>query len=42
VHQVIGQAHYILHQQGIVRIQSDIRVGSRLVLTVCAEANGAC
>ncbi|RMJ25367.1 cell wall biogenesis protein [Aspergillus sp. HF37] len=29
VHQVIGQAHYILHQQGIVRIQSDIRVGSR-------------
>ncbi|KAL4785290.1 YkoF-like protein [Aspergillus varians] len=29
VHQVIGQAHTILHQQGIVRIQSDIRVGSR-------------
>ncbi|BCS09450.1 hypothetical protein ALUC_30267A [Aspergillus luchuensis] len=29
VHQVIGQAHTILHQQGIVRIQTDIRVGSR-------------
>lgn len=29
VHQVIGQAHTILHQQGIVRIQSDIRSGSR-------------
>ena len=27
--QVIGQAHTILHQQGIVRIQTDIRVGSR-------------
>jgi hypothetical protein len=32
VHQVIGQAHTILHQQGIVRIQTDIRVGSRSVL----------
>jgi hypothetical protein len=31
VHQVIGQAHTILHQQGIVRIQTDIRVGSRSV-----------
>ncbi|KAI9931239.1 hypothetical protein ASPWEDRAFT_166814 [Aspergillus wentii DTO 134E9] len=29
VHQVIGQAHTILHQQGIVRIQTDIRTGSR-------------
>ncbi|KAJ5776062.1 uncharacterized protein N7511_001073 [Penicillium nucicola] len=29
VHQVIGQAHTVLHQQGIVRIQTDIRVGSR-------------
>ncbi|PWY87752.1 putative cell wall biogenesis protein Ecm15 [Aspergillus heteromorphus CBS 117.55] len=29
VHQVIGQAHMLLHQQGVVRIQSDIRVGSR-------------
>ncbi|KAJ5984312.1 hypothetical protein N7481_006411 [Penicillium waksmanii] len=29
VHQVIGQAHTLLHQQGIVRIQTDIRVGSR-------------
>ena len=31
VHQVIGQAHTVLHQQGIVRIQTDVRVGSRLV-----------
>ncbi|CAG8211050.1 unnamed protein product [Penicillium salamii] len=29
VHQVIGQAHTILHRQGIVRIQTDVRVGSR-------------
>ncbi|KAJ5164618.1 Protein of unknown function DUF77 [Penicillium coprophilum] len=29
VHQVIGQAHTILHQKGIVRIHTDIRVGSR-------------
>ncbi|KGO63465.1 Protein of unknown function DUF77 [Penicillium expansum] len=29
VHQVIGQAHTILHQQGIVRIHTDIRVGTR-------------
>ncbi|KAF3394246.1 hypothetical protein F1880_005437 [Penicillium rolfsii] len=29
VHKVIGQAHTMLHQQGIVRIQTDIRVGSR-------------
>jgi hypothetical protein len=29
VHEVIGQAHTILHQQGIVRIQTDIRVGTR-------------
>ncbi|EEQ90627.1 hypothetical protein RJZ56_003319 [Blastomyces dermatitidis] len=26
---VIGQAHTMLHKQGIVRIQTDIRVGSR-------------
>ncbi|KAF2232160.1 hypothetical protein EV356DRAFT_505557 [Viridothelium virens] len=26
---VIGQAHVMLHEQGILRIQSDIRVGSR-------------
>ncbi|EEA23120.1 UPF0045 protein M15 [Talaromyces marneffei ATCC 18224] len=30
VHRVIGQAHTILHQQGVVRIQSDIRSGSRI------------
>ena len=26
---VIGQAHVMLHEKGIVRIQTDIRVGSR-------------
>jgi len=26
---VIGQAHCMLHEKGIVRIQTDIRVGSR-------------
>jgi uncharacterized protein (TIGR00106 family) len=26
---VIGQAHSLLHSQGIVRIQTDIRIGSR-------------
>ena len=26
---VIGQCHTMLHQNGVVRIQSDIRVGSR-------------
>lgn len=26
---VIGQCHTLLHQNGVVRIQSDIRVGSR-------------
>ena len=26
---LIGQAHTLLHKKGIVRIQSDIRVGSR-------------
>ncbi|KAF1835643.1 hypothetical protein BDW02DRAFT_567819 [Decorospora gaudefroyi] len=29
VMKVIGQCHAMLHQNGIVRIQSDIRVGSR-------------
>ncbi|KKY19702.1 putative cell wall biogenesis protein [Diplodia seriata] len=29
VMRVIGQAHALLHQSGVVRIQSDIRVGSR-------------
>ena len=31
VMRLIGQAHTMLHEQGIVRIQSDIRVGSRSV-----------
>jgi hypothetical protein len=26
---LIGQAHTLLHEKGIVRIQTDIRVGSR-------------
>lgn len=26
---VIGNAHAVLHQRGVLRIQSDIRVGSR-------------
>lgn len=29
VMKVIGQCHAMLHQNGVVRIQSDIRVGSR-------------
>lgn len=29
---VIGQAHCMLHEKGIMRIQTDIRVGSRYVL----------
>ncbi|KAL8793181.1 MAG: hypothetical protein Q9195_004211 [Heterodermia aff. obscurata] len=29
VMRLIGQAHVMLHHQGIVRIQTDIRVGSR-------------
>ncbi|KAJ9297505.1 hypothetical protein DTO271G3_4280 [Paecilomyces variotii] len=29
VHHVIGQAHTILHEQGVLRIQTDVRVGTR-------------
>lgn len=29
VMRLIGQAHVMLHDKGIVRIQTDIRVGSR-------------
>ncbi|KAF2430816.1 cell wall biogenesis protein-like protein Ecm15 [Tothia fuscella] len=29
VMKVIGNAHAVLHERGVVRIQSDIRVGSR-------------
>ena len=32
VMRVIGQAHCMLHEKGIIRIQTDIRVGSRYVL----------
>lgn len=31
VMKVIGQAHSIVHQNGAVRVQSSMRVGSRLV-----------
>ena len=31
VMQIIGRAHSMLHKQGVVRIQTDIRVGSRFV-----------
>ncbi|OJJ89043.1 thiamine-binding protein [Aspergillus glaucus CBS 516.65] len=37
VYQVIGQAHTMLHQQGIVRIQTDIRTGSRTDKAQTAE-----
>lgn len=26
---LIGQAHSMLHEKGVVRIQTDVRVGSR-------------
>ena len=29
VMRLIGQAHALLHQNGVVRVQSDIRVGTR-------------
>ena len=29
VTRLIGQAHFMLHRKGIVRIQTDIRIGSR-------------
>ncbi len=29
---IIGQAHTLVHQNGVVRIQSDIRAGTRYVL----------
>ena len=32
VMRVIGMAHTMLHEKGVVRIQTDIRVGSRFVL----------
>ena len=34
VMKLIGQAHTMLHEKGVLRIQTDIRVGSRYVL-VC-------
>ncbi|CAF9908800.1 MAG: hypothetical protein GOMPHAMPRED_006318 [Gomphillus americanus] len=30
VMKVIGQAHAVLHQKGVLRVQSDIRVGTRI------------
>ena len=32
VMKIIGQAHSYLHEKGIVRIQTDVRVGSRSVI----------
>lgn len=29
VMKVIGQAHSVLHAKGVVRIQSDVRIGTR-------------
>lgn len=29
VTKIMGQAHQLLHDQGVVRIQTDIRIGSR-------------
>lgn len=29
---LIGQAHTLVHQNGVVRIQSDIRIGTRYVM----------
>lgn len=37
VMKVIGQAHQMLHEKGIVRIQSDIRAGSRTDKSQTAE-----
>jgi uncharacterized protein (TIGR00106 family) len=34
---VIGQCHQLLHDQGVVRIQSDVRVGSRTDKTQTME-----
>lgn len=34
VMKVIGRAHSMLHEKGIVRIQTDIRVGSRYVVSL--------
>jgi len=34
---VIGQAHSLLHEKGIVRIQTDIRVGSRYAFILLCQ-----
>ena len=40
VMRIIGQAHAMLHKKGIVRIQTDIRVGSRYESTLEALNRG--
>lgn len=35
VMRLIGQAHTMLHKKGIMRIQTDIRVGSRYSSSPC-------
>ena len=37
VTRIIGQAHSMLHDKGIVRIQSDIRIGTRTDKTSSME-----
>ena len=32
---VIGMAHTMLHEKGVMRIQTDIRVGSRYAHSIC-------
>ena len=39
VMKAIGQCHTLVHNMGVVRIQSDIRIGTRRVLTVLVEGS---
>lgn len=39
VSQIIGFAHTLIHQQGIVRIQTDIRITTRYAL-FCSRNKG--
>jgi hypothetical protein len=32
---LIGQAHTLVHQNGVVRVQTDIRAGTRYALFLC-------
>jgi Thiamine-binding protein len=35
VMRVIGQAHTMVHEKGVARVQTDIRVGTRYGCSVC-------